>query len=243
MNWYKKAKLVKVASVTFWVEGSQDISQPMHKLDICHDLSNFVFYEMKIGQQFGFQWDDFDPDISSGDFDAPTGPINIYLRNPNIKEGIVKNIIDEYNNYKFGSIKLKFIEINKSGVREDVNVARVLIEENNTVESEQLPEMNIANDNSMALIQLLNNEGMSNLDPYGGTINADELKAAISNIESNDFIIDTYTQEPGEVEGGIGKAYDFGRSYEQLKRYINRLKEMINYIEVNNLPIRQINYG
>ena len=242
MNWYKKA-FYKQSSVTFWIEGADKITQPMNKLEVCSDLSKFIIYEMKIGQKLGIGWQDVDPDMSSGTVFAPTGQINIYLKNPNIKSGIIENIVDQYNSNRTGLIKLKFLEINKSGAR-DINVARVLVEENNTTNLEKLPEINIANANSVALIQLLQNEGMSNLDPYGGTLNIDELKAAIKNIEDNDFTINTYTQEPTEEKTpGQAAMYDHGRSYSQLSSYIDRLKNMISYIEENNLPVKKINYG
>ena len=246
MNWYKKAQFKKQASLSFWIEGSDKISQPMTKLDICNDLSKFISYDMGIGEKLGINFNDVDPDDSSGNYYDSTGPISIYLKNLNIKEGIINNIIEQYNNHKLGQVKLRFLEINKSGLRKDVNVARILIEENDTTNIEKLPELNVSNSNSVALISLLQNEGMGNLDPYGGVLNISELKNAITNIEQNNYILDSYTQEPMEQrEEGKATIYDGGRSYQQLQRYIEALKQMVNYVETNlpNPQDQNINYG
>ena len=243
MNWYKRANINKLASVTFWVEGSDQITQPMTKLDICQDLAQFIFYGINLGQKLGFQWDDIDPDVSSGDVFASTGQFNIYLRNKNIKSGIVENILNQYNEHK-QLIELKLLEINKSGIKPDLNTARVIIVRNDTANLESLPEMNVANANANAIIQLLSNEGMGQLDPYGGTLDSTQLKTVISNIEQNSYLLDTYTKEPTEdISEGRPIIIDMGRSYERLKGYIDNLKKMINYIEKNNLPVKQINYG
>jgi hypothetical protein len=244
MNWYKKAQLNKFATVDFWIDESDKITQPMHKLDICHDLSNFIFYKMNVGQKLGLKWDSIDPDVSSGDVFAPTGQINIYLENPNIKEGIIQNIVEKYNADKAGLIKLKFLQINKSGLRSDLNTARILIEENNTTDLQKIPTMNISNSNAAALIQLLSNEGMGQLDPVSGELNAYMLKNIIEGIDQNDFVMNSYTQDVTEekIENGP-TSIDFGRSYQQLSGYINKLREMVEYIITNNLPKKVINYG
>jgi len=243
MNWYKKAHLNKISSVTFWIEGSDRITQPMNKLDICNDLSEFVFYDLKLGRKLGFSSsDDFDPDTSSGDFNEYTGQINIYLENPAIKSGIISNILEQYNKEK-ELINLSLIEINKSGVR-DVNVARVSIDKNDTVNTETIPRMNLANPNALALIQLLENEGMGNLEKPGGSINVDSLRTVLDNIDQNRYLLQTYTQEPSEeTNPGQATMIDQGRSYERMERYINGLREMVDYIDNNNFPVKIINYG
>ena len=250
MNWYKKAQFKKIAGVSFWIEGTDKIAQPMNKFDICNDLQKFISYEMGIGEQLGIGFNDVDPDSSSGDVFSFTGPISIYLKNPSIKNNIINSIVDHYNTYREGSIKLKFLGINTSGVR-GINTARLLIEENNTQNLDDLPGMHLSNDNASALISLLSNEGMQSLDTYGGSLNTAELKIVINNIEQNDFVLKTYTREPSDSqepgiatqEPGQARIIDHGRSYERLTRYIENLKVMINYIETNNLPNQTINYG
>jgi len=242
-NWYKKAFINKFASVTYWIEGSDKISQPMSKGDISNDLARFVFDDLQLGQRLGFTYQDFDPDMSEGNISDSLGNISIYLKNPNIKAGIIENILDKYNQHK-QMIHLTLLNINQSGIDPSLNAARISIDKNDTVESEQLPTMNLSNSNSSALLQLLQNEGVEGLDPYGGVIPIDTLKQALNNIEQNDFMLNTYTQEPTEEsEEGKATVMDFGRSYEQISRYINGLKEMIAYVDNNNLPVREINYG
>ena len=214
------------------------------KLDIVNDLFRFVFYELRVGEKFGFDMHSFDPDTSSGSPFDTTGQINIYLKNPNIKGGIIKGIIDQYNQHKAGLINLRLLEINKSGLNPNLNTARVIIEENNTENLEELPTLNVSNSNSVALMQLLGNEGLGQLDPYSGTLDAGSLKQAIINIEKDDFIMNTFTQERTEEQEEGGPLFiDMGRSLGQLQRYIDVLKGMINYIENKNLPVKKINYG
>lgn len=243
MNWYKRTNL-KIASVSFWISGTDKISKPMTKLDICHDLADFIFYKLDIGQKLGLRWNDIDPDASSGDVFSPTGNINIYLRNSAIKDGIIQGLIEQYNQYRFESIKLRFLMINKSGLNQNLNTARIMVEENKTSELQEIPEFNVANANSFALIQLLSNEGMGPLDPYGGELDINSLKKAIQNIEQNNFVMHPYTQPITTEQGENGATFiDYGRSYDQLRGYIDMLKNMINYIEQNNLPDKKINYG
>ena len=243
MNWYKRTNL-KLASVSFWINGTDKIAKPMTRLDICHDLANFVFYKLSIGQKLGIRWNDIDPDASSGSVFSPTGNINIYLKNASIKDGIIKGIVEQYNQYRYESIKLKFLMINKSGLNSNLNTARILVEENKTTELQEIPEFNVANANSDALIQLLSNEGMGQLDPYNGELDINLLKTTIQNIEQNNYIMQPYTQPSTVEQMENGSTFiDYGRSYEQLKGYIDMLKNMINYIEQNNLPDKKINYG
>jgi len=242
MNWYKKAQF-KTASVSFWIEGSDKIAQPMNKLDICYDLSRFIFYELEIGQKLGLTWQDIDPDISNSSPFEGTGQINIYLKNPIIKEGIIKNIIDQYNEYKAGMIILQFLEINQSGISA-INTARILISKNETQSLSHIPEMNLSNYNADALLNLLSNEGMEELDTIGGSLNVSILKDIINKIEQDDYVINTYTEEPSEehIENGPS-LYHGGRSSEQFSEYLYILKEMIAFMERNNLPNGTINYG
>ena len=240
MNWYKK---IRIASVTFSVEGSNEIAQPLHSLDVCHELINFIWYKLGVGGKTGLKMNNIEPDTSETSYNDPLGRINIYMT-PETSEEEIRYIIDQYNQYKAGDIKLKFLGISESGIGRGPT-ARIIISENKTTEMEELPEMNVANGNAFAIIQMLANEGL-NIDPneYGGVINIDELETIINKLEQEEYLVQPYVQEPTEEIGEQGATiYDQGRSYEQLSRYIDKLKEMINYIKINNLPNRNINYG
>ena len=93
--------------------------------------------------------------------------------------------------------------------------------------------MHLSNANANALVQLLQNEGLMIIDPgdghVAGQMNTDELEAVLNSIDQNNFVIDTYTQEPEEhIEEGKATMIDFGRNAEQFEAYLNVLKEMVN---------------
>lgn len=246
MNWYNKQ--LKTASVTFSIEGAFSAAKPMHSLDVCFDLVNFVWYTLKVGDAIRLMSNDVEPDISETRHDDPFGKINIYM-NPNITPEIIEYIIKEYNKHRFGSIKLKLLGTNKSSSRvvdgEPTDTARLIIEENNTTDIEQMPEMNLANGNAIALIKMLEQAGLKvGYDDLIGSINVDELDTVIRQLEQNELTMRSYTEEPTEeINEQGGGMYNQGRSYEQVRSYIDRLKEMINYINTHKLPNRTINYS
>jgi len=239
MNWFKK-----IASVTFWIEDSDKISQPMNLLDICSDISNFIYYEAKIGKDTGIRFDHIEPDTSRSQFDAPMGYINFYLHKTNIDIEYIKRVIDMYNKSRMGKIKIMVHQEEQSRARKG-NVIRLEVIENDTVNYEEVPDINLSNENARALLKLLGDEGISNIsNDLMGQLNINELKQAISDIEANDYVIQTYTQESSIERGEQGATmYQGGRSIEQFRRYFEVLKQMISYVEQNNIPNRFINYG
>jgi len=240
MNWYKKTKY---SSISFWIEGSDKISQPMHALDVCGDIHKFIWYVLGIGEEMGLGYNDIEPDTSETDYNDPLGRINVYI-NPNIKEKSMKYIVNQYNQHRLGDIKLDFLGINKSGARNS-DVARIKISENNTTQFEEIPEMNMANGNAFAVFQMLANEGLPiNPSEYAGEINIDQLEIIINKLGQEEYLMQPYIKEPTEEEGeGGAKMYDGGRDYDRLKGYLSGLEQMINYVKTNNLPSRVINYG
>ncbi len=241
MNWYKN---IKIASVTFALDGTYDMAKPMHALDVCQDLVEYIWYDLKIGETTGIMLNDIEPDISETHHDDPFGRINIYM-NSKITEETIRNIIDQYNQHKTGYIKLKFLGIDKSRIR-NIDTARLIIEENETIHIEEIPTLNVANENAYAIIRMLYNEGIpiaSSADLIG-QIEVGALEIAIDNIEQNDYMMQAYTQKPTEeINEQSGGYYDQGRSYEQLKGYLEALREMINYAKMHDLPNKIINYG
>jgi len=248
MNWYKKANFNKYSSVTFRIDGTEKISEPMTKEDICNDLLDYVFYNTNLAEIFDIQWNDIDPDMSSGNPFDYTGSINFYLTNKELTADIVNDIIQGYNNHKAGEIKLKVYKINKSGQygRPGTNVARILIEQNNTVNLSKVPYINISNDNAKAFLSLLINEGLIiDGDFNSGSFNAIQALNILNDIDQNDFVIDPYIRQNNDnldEEDDNVQILDFGLSKEQIMSYIYKIKEMINYINQNNLPNKTISY-
>ena len=239
MNWFKK-----IASVTFSIADTDKVSQPMNLLDICSDISNFIYYEAKIGKDTGIKFDHIEPDTSRSQFDAPLGYINFYLHKTNVDIEYIKRAIEMYNQSRMGKIKIAVHQEDQSGVRKG-NVIRLEVIENDTVNYEEIPDMNLSNENARALLKLLGDEGVSNVsDELGGQLNINEVKQAILDIEANGYVIQTYTQKPMMEEGEGGSSfYQGGRSIEQFRRYFETLKQMIDYVEQNNISNRFINYG
>jgi hypothetical protein len=239
MNWFKK-----IASVTFWVADTDKISQPMNILDICFDIVKFIYYEANIGEGSGVKSGHVEPDTSRTEFNKPLGYINFYTEGTNIDKEFVTKAIEMYNQARFDKIKIVVRGEEVSGLGRG-NVVRLEVVGNNTVNLEEIPEVNITNSNAHALLSLLSQEGVSSISGgLSGKININELKNAILDIENNDYILETHTQEPYQnVEEGSPTVYNGGRSVDQFKSYFEKLKQMINYVEQNNIPNRFINYG
>jgi len=239
MNWYKK-----IASVTFWIADSDKMSKPMNMLDICHDLSKFIYYEANLGDNSGIKYGNVEPDTSRTSFDSPLGYINFYLYKTNVNKQFVEKIIEMYNQSRLSKLKLVAHEENPSESRKG-NVVRIEVVENQTVNFEDIPEINLSNSNAGVLLNLLSQEGVSSVSgDLVGQLNINELKNAIADIEANDYILQTHTQEPSEEQGeGGAMLYNGGRSIKQFRRYFEMLKQMIDYVERYDIPNRIINYG
>ena len=240
MNWYKK-----LASVTFWIADSDKISQPMNVLDICHDFSKFIYYEANIGKNSGIKYENVEPDTSRTSFNTPLGYINFYLHNTNVDKQFVEQAVGMYNQSRLGKLKLRSHGENASASLKG-NVIRIEVIENETVNFSEVPEINLSNSNATVLLDLLLQEGVGSASGgVDGKLNVNELKNAIADIEANDYILQSYTQQPSVEKGLPGQPtmYEGGRNVGQFKRYFEILKQMIDYIEQNNMPNRFISYG
>lgn len=238
MNWFKQSQSNKIASILFSIEGSFNISQPKTIGDISYDLCNFVFYDIGYKDKLGSSFHDFDVDGDTSIF-GETGIINIYLNKPEEKvRPILQNIIDLYNKQNISIVMLKFLRIDESGMMKGRKVARIAVAVNNTNKLEKIPEMNLSNENAKDLIEILKFYGVQiNGDAVYGYINSESLENFIDSID--DEFLHSYTQEDAIEENMIS----FGRTLEQMKNYLSILREMIYYINRNNLPNRNIQYN
>jgi len=240
MNWFRKT--IKLASVTFFIEGSENIAQPMTLLDISFDIVKFILYEKKL-KGLKLTYDSISPDTSSNDYYATTGIINFYLTDPRLNKDFVTSLVEDYNKYK-PNIRVSVGPEEQSGIYKH-KVIRLHIFENNTTEIEEIPSFNVSNDNARAILTLLKNNGL-NIDPnsYAGVIDVDNLKQALQQIQSEDFQIPAHTQPSTTIsEPGNSIITDMGRSQEQINRYLSNFAEIIKWIDKNDLPSRKINYA
>lgn len=255
MTWYKKAKFNKKASVSFYIEDAQKIAEPMDIFKIAMDLEEFMQTQLlqegeSIGSRLGIPWSVVqvgslaphytDEDIHKGDIFI--GPLEFWLPDTNITEEMVRYIINQYNEYRYGTVVLSLdnIETQKDGQR----IAHISIVENDTQDYTRVPSMNVSQDNAIALLQMLRNEGVNVSDDMAGYLDIDELSQAIQQIENNEYMIETYTRPTYEqTEDDKPRYTDFGVAQDQIMGYLQGLKQMINYIRDNDLPNNKIGYA
>jgi len=238
LNWYKN--IIKLASISFYIEDSHKVAQPMNLLEICFDISKFIYYVKNL-KGLDMTHDHISPDTSHSRFDAPTGTINFYLSDKRVNKEFVESLIHDYNQYKYPLIEIKVGEQEKSGVSK-FDVVRLHVVKNETVDIEELPSMNLANVNAALLLNLLQANGVS-VDPNesSGVINVDELKVALDRIDQEEYQLPAYTREP-EIEDKPGQvqSYGFGVDISRIKRYLEGLKIIVQYIDNKNLANRNI---
>lgn len=203
-NW-----LTKIASVTFFIDGAQKITQPMDILKICHDFAYWANQNIP-HDVFKATYRNIEPD--GDDYNKPTGTINIYLGDGDSPEEIkqyMESAVNEYFALLDIEVKVGATETSKAF---GVPVIRMHVIRNGTFDLERLPEINMANPNAMNLLQMLGIE-----PDFAGQINARDLIQRISSARNN---ISSNTKEPTQD----GNFYDFGRSYEQIERYLDELE-------------------
>jgi len=238
MNWYKKT--TKFASISFYIEDSHKVAQPTNLLEICFDITKFIYYVKNL-KGLKIRQDSVAPDTSHSRFDEPTGTINFYLTDERVDKAFVDSLIHDYNEYKFPSIEIKVGDQEKSGVS-DFDVVRLHVTKNDTFDLEELPSINLVNTNAAMLLNLLQANGV-NVDPneFSGVINVDELKAALNRIEQEEYQLPAYTRDTEiSEEPGKAKLHDFGVDVSRIKRYLDGLKIIAQYIDNNNLTNRNI---
>ncbi len=266
MNWYKQEKF---ASITFSVTDSDKIAAPMSVYDIAYNLGSFLI-KNSFTEKFDFQLGDVDMD--GLDTEAGTR-INWYLQDSQITPNVIESAINAYNKHKVDvELKLTEINFSKSRSDTEGNplrTARIDVVRNNTLEYEEAPSINVSNSNGFALLKMLQDYGANLNVDYSGQVDIDSLESAISEIENNDYLIQPYTskdkqtnvrdfgeaiQDASENEGFVTppeendtpdgfNVYVQGRSEEQIKRYLDMLKQIIQYIRKSNMPDTRITWA
>lgn len=171
--------------------------------------------------------------------DAFTGPLNFYMITPQITKEFVQKIISAYNTEKNGLITVTVGEAEKSGVRNS-NVIRMNVTYNETEYMEDVPQMNLSNTNAIALLEVLEQEGMNvNPEILEGSLDIDALDHALSMIRAVPSTSEQLTTETVTD----GNYISVGRSAEQVESYIERLEQMVDFINNNGIKDRRIAFG
>lgn len=195
MNWYLRyltAGLFKKASITFVLEGSHKIAQPMDLLNLCSDFTNFIYYRGKLANdRFRPGMTDIEPDGSS-DYSGPTGTINVYVKHN-----------DEISEYP-KAIKAWIADKAQEGYQIECNmqpeqsrsrhgqVFRVNIIKNPSTEYPRIPEINMSNANAYAMLRLLGLATGDSMEDCVGRIGLEDLKNRIKAVSQE--------QMQGEVQ-------------------------------------------
>jgi len=243
MSWYKR---IKTAGVTFSIQGSLDIGQPMMVSRIASELLRFISKLFPdIGSSLGYN----DVDID-GLEDSPLGTINIYMRDDVWGKQMIQRIIDGFNQEMAGEIVVRYRTIDQSKMY-GVPTIRIDVIKNDTVNREQLPEFHIHQANAYALLKLLQSEGLPvNPDQeMAGQFQIDQLDQVIDKILSNEYMIKSYEQSDENRPqlqsdfSNLNEVFQSGASAGRLKPILLQLKQMIQYIRDNQFPAQVIQFA
>jgi len=228
MNWYKKTKKIKIASITFSIPEVERIPQPKNLMNIMFDFFDCMWYETNIAEILGLNH--MDMSISSdSSYSDETGYFDVYITNAE-KDFLIQKGVDIYNENRYGVV-LKFMGIEN-------NIAKILVAINETGNLPTIPFLNLSNDNARSLLDLLEDNGVFIDGDYNsGEIDAESLYYALNNIELEN--LHEYTQEKVEEDNYI----DFGRTNQQVINYLKTLEEMVEYINNYDMPNAIIQYG
>ena len=245
-NWYQTASLRKFASVTFRPAGADKIAQPLSVLDISFDIIRFIYATLKIpGVQATF-----DNVTSDGDDHShPTGILNFYeTENSGLSTHNVLAIVEGYNRYKEGVVRLAIVDRNQSRLR-NCPTTRVKVVENNSGNYAKVPELNISNNSAYQFLKYLQDQGIQvNPKELSGEISADAIKYILSDESPPDPA--PYASEMDVNSAGLqmGLQEELGAKFidasppidYRFNRYREVLKHIVDFIDHNQLPDRQI---
>lgn len=221
-------------SVTVSVSGAH-LEFP--ELDTIHDIIWAINYKafQPLSNLSGQEKRDFEhirmPEIfapDGNDFDKPTGTINFYIRGipPHAVEEVLKLTKEQLDNLgiEYGRFKPELNRAPKS------DVIRIPILKNPWVNAERPPELNMSNRNYHILFHDVLNL-VQGEEQWGGSLPIETIEQAIQPLVTGSDIEQMQALQSYSF-GATQSApnfYESGLSVEQLSRYINALKQMIDW--------------
>ena len=213
MNW-----LTKISGITFSLEQSHRIAQPKTISTLSYDLADWATSHVPRYLIKRIDMDGLNPD-------QLTGTINWYIDEPQIGEipMYVNQWIQEEMSPLGFDIKVRGPERSNSF---DSWVWRIDVLKNPTEEYTKLPKINLSNSNARALLGLLN-------IPFDhmGSVSLRELRQRLA--LTTEHQVQEFTQSPEKIlptkEEPGPQVVDFGRSKDQINRYIQALSEIVDY--------------
>ena len=203
---------LKLGSITFSLPGAGKRAQPKDFISI---LTSAEVWDMSHGNSF-FRIDEWD-----GNPDNFTGSFRWRIGEGNTPASSRANVE-----------RWKAEEMDPFGVTMNIDLGQdengqfwnITVTQNESQNWEQIPEMNLANDNAQALLQML---GIP--FDYDGSIDLATLKQKLDRVHHN--MMTEFTQDPssGRSETGGPMVHEFGRDIAQLKRYVDGLNQMVEY--------------
>jgi hypothetical protein len=160
---------------------------------------------------------DFDSD--GDDFDKYIGTVNWYQPREVNLDDLAPYVAQIKEDLQTDGI---LIEVSQdTSESRDANVLRIKVLHNQTAELEHLPELRLSQSNAVALLEML---GIP--FDYSGSIPAGQLRNRVREAYANlDELVQKY--EKGYQEEG--NFIDFGRSREQIMRYLQSAEAVANY--------------
>jgi len=230
MNWYKKAKLNKIATMDVVVDGFRYPQIPETLLNISNSimyspqLSNYLKNLPEEEREYfkeNHLTELVTPDTSSSKYNAPIGHINIYLR------GLNPNRIKEYNQLIQNILKTLKLEFDEPKIdisnMYDSKVLRINITRNPHAyhQLDIPPELNLANENASRIFNGILKTPMED-------INAAQLISRINSITRKDKIEFEHEGLEEQTPSGM-KIIEPPKSMEYYDQRLERIKEIAQW--------------
>lgn len=217
----------KISSITFSLEDSHKISQPKDIEQLSYDLIKAVY-------DSGYENVKYDTITSDGGEYGLTGTINWYV-DPNVmnKEDQIRLMKQWKQEQEMLGYEINIRGPERSGMS-DWNAAhkdnvlmvyRLDIIKNGSESHMEIPEMNLANGNAVALLGVLNIPF-----DHSGSIGLQELRqrlAMATESQMGEFTRDT--TDSGDDGDGGARMIEMGLGKEKIQEYIARLTKMVDF--------------
>ncbi len=219
MNW-----LQKIASISFWLDGSQKISQPKDVMALSYDLQKFV--HVQTGKMMDIHT--IQPD---GDMSDLTGTINWYVTKFISEEEQLKVMQEWIAEQQMMDYQIKVRGPERSGMNDwnpdennpEMMVYRLDVIKNGSADHMEIPEMNISNTNAQAVMDALGVQF-----DWSGSVDLNEMKTKLEMFtpyQQQELIqAPEYSGEEGKVQ-----MYDAGRDEDRVERYIGGFRQIVDF--------------